>query len=117
MAGSCGKWHYADERFYQALCQSLALKQGLLVEIFQCPMALWLHHRRDLSGWKKAEVSGNAASSNGVLKNEPAAIFHTTRGSQFNSEDFFDVLRNHGIRVSMNGKNRWADRLYPVSCR
>jgi len=34
------------------------------------------------------------------------AIFNTDPGSQFTSDAFVDVLETHGIRISMDGKNR-----------
>jgi putative transposase len=39
-------------------------------------------------------------------------IFNTDQGSQFTSTDFTDVLRNNGIRISMDGKGRWIDNVF-----
>ncbi len=39
-------------------------------------------------------------------------IFNTDQGSQFTSEAFTDVLRSHGISVSMDGKGRWMDNVF-----
>ena len=39
-------------------------------------------------------------------------IFNTDQGSQFTSADFTDVLRNHGIRISMDGKVCWRDNVF-----
>ena len=36
-------------------------------------------------------------------------IFNTDQGSQFTSEDFTGVLKENGIRISMDGKGRWID--------
>lgn len=38
-------------------------------------------------------------------------IFNTDQGSQFTSFVFTDVLKANGIRISMDGKDRWMDRL------
>ena len=38
-------------------------------------------------------------------------IFNTDQGSQFTSEDFTDVLKKHGIQISMDGKRRWVDNV------
>lgn len=39
-------------------------------------------------------------------------IFNTDQGSQFTSETFTNVLRNNGIRISMDGKGRWLDNVF-----
>lgn len=36
-------------------------------------------------------------------------IFNTDQGSQFTSEDFTGVLKEHGIKISMDGKGRALD--------
>jgi putative transposase len=40
------------------------------------------------------------------------AIFNTDQGSQFTSEAFTGVLREHDIRISMDGKGRWVDNVF-----
>jgi len=39
-------------------------------------------------------------------------IFNTDQGSQFTSEDFTSVLKNHDIQISMDGKGRWVDNVF-----
>ena len=39
-------------------------------------------------------------------------IFNTDQGSQFTSEAFTDVLKSHGIDISMDGKGRWVDNVF-----
>ena len=39
-------------------------------------------------------------------------IFNTDQGSQFTSEAFTSVLKNHEIRISMDGKGRWVDNVF-----
>ena len=43
---------------------------------------------------------------------EEPAIFNTDQGSQFTSEAFVTVLESHGIRISMDGKNRALDNIF-----
>jgi putative transposase len=40
------------------------------------------------------------------------AIFNTDQGSQFASDAFVDALESHGIRISMDGKNRALDNIF-----
>jgi putative transposase len=39
-------------------------------------------------------------------------IMNTDQGSQFTATDFIDVLREHGIRISMDGKGCWRDNVF-----
>ena len=37
---------------------------------------------------------------------------HSDQGCQFTSEAFADALRDHGIKISMDGKGRWVDNVF-----
>ena len=39
-------------------------------------------------------------------------IFNTDQGSQFTSTDFVTLLRDNGIRISMDGKGCWRDNVF-----
>lgn len=39
-------------------------------------------------------------------------IFNTDQGAQFTSEAFTDVLKAHGVAISMDGKGRWVDNVF-----
>jgi len=39
-------------------------------------------------------------------------IFNTDQGSQFTDQDFTDVLKEHGIEISMDGRGRWRDNVF-----
>ena len=39
-------------------------------------------------------------------------IFNTDQGSQFTSTEFTGVLKEHGIRISMDGKGCWRDNVF-----
>lgn len=39
-------------------------------------------------------------------------IFNTDQGAQFTSDAFTGVLKEHGIRISMDGKGRWVDNVF-----
>ena len=42
----------------------------------------------------------------------PPEIFNTDQGSQFTGIDFTEVLKEAGIRISMDGKGRWMDNIF-----
>ena len=39
-------------------------------------------------------------------------IFNTDQGSQFTSFSFTNALKDHGIKISMDGKGRWMDNVF-----
>ncbi len=39
-------------------------------------------------------------------------IFNTDQGGQFTSGDFTRVLKNAGVRISMDGRRRWMDNVF-----
>ena len=39
-------------------------------------------------------------------------IFNTDQGSQFTSEGFTQVLKNHDVKISMDSKGRWVDNVF-----
>lgn len=39
-------------------------------------------------------------------------IFNTDQGSQFTSASFTNVLKDHKIKISMDGKGRWMDNVF-----
>jgi putative transposase len=41
-----------------------------------------------------------------------AIIFNTDQGSQFTSEEWTKQLKNHDMRISMDGKGRWMDNIF-----
>jgi putative transposase len=38
-------------------------------------------------------------------------IFNTDQGSQFTSKDFTETLKEHGVRISMDGRGRYQDNI------
>jgi len=42
----------------------------------------------------------------------PPGILNTDQGSQFTSTAFVDVVQQHGIQLSMDGKGAWRDNLF-----
>jgi putative transposase len=39
-------------------------------------------------------------------------IMNTDQGSQFTSAEFTDVLKDHGIAISMDGRGQWRDNVF-----
>jgi putative transposase len=47
-----------------------------------------------------------------IMKYETPDIFNTDQGSQFTSDAFIKILKNHDIDISMDGKGRWLDNVF-----
>jgi len=73
------------------------------------------HSRRVLS-WRLSNTMDVPfcidALEEAIQTHGPPEIFNTDQGSQFTSEQFTDVLKQHGIRISMDGKGRWVDNVF-----
>ena len=39
-------------------------------------------------------------------------VFNTDQGSQFTSLEFTQVLQEHGVKISMDGKGRYTDNIF-----
>jgi putative transposase len=73
------------------------------------------YSRRVLS-WRISnmlEISFCIEALNEAVENYGAPeIFNTDQGSQFASEEFTGVLKQHDIQISMDGKGRWVDNAF-----
>ncbi|GIK20583.1 MAG: transposase [Planctomycetota bacterium] len=47
-----------------------------------------------------------------IARNGVPEIMNTDQGSQFTAKDFIDVLREHRIGISMDGKGCWRDNVF-----
>jgi putative transposase len=47
-----------------------------------------------------------------LSKHGKPEIFNTDQGSQFTSEAFTGVLKDHGVAISMDGKGSWRDNVF-----
>jgi putative transposase len=47
-----------------------------------------------------------------ALRQGHPEIFNTDQGSQFTSKEFTGLLKSRGVRISMDGKGRYADNLF-----
>ena len=52
------------------------------------------------------------ALNEAIKKYGSPEIFNTDQGSQFTSQEFTGVLKEHGIKISMDGKGRFMDNIF-----
>ena len=72
-------------------------------------------HSRYVAAWRLSNTLDVdfcvEALQEGLGRGRPG-IFNTDQGSQFTSREFTQVLRDHGVRISMDGKGRYADNIF-----
>jgi len=118
-----GKGH----KIYPYLLRDLAIErpnQVWATDISYIPMAkgfMYLvaimdwHSRRVLS-WRVSNTLDTdfciEALEEALRRFGAPDIFNTDQGSQFTSEAFTGVLKDHGIDISMDGKGRWVDNVF-----
>lgn len=73
------------------------------------------HSRRVLS-WRLSNTMTAdfcaEALEEAIMRFGAPEIFNTDQGSQFTSEVFVNVLKDAGVRISMDGKGRWVDNVF-----
>jgi len=118
-----GKGH----KIYPYLLKGMAITRANQVwasDICYIPMArgfMYLvaimdwHSRRVLS-WRVSNTLDTGfcieALEEALRRFGTPAIVNTDQGSQFTSEAFTGVLKDHGIEISMDGKGRWVDNVF-----
>lgn len=82
--------------------------------VYLCAVIDW-YSRRVLS-WRLSNTLDTRfcidALEEALERHGPPDIFNTDQGSQFTSDDFTQVLKDNGIRISMDGKGRWVDNVF-----
>ena len=72
-------------------------------------------YSRKVLSWKLSNTLESdfcvAALEEALGKYGRPEIFNTDQGSQFTSLDFTQVLKDAGVRISMDGKGRWMDNI------
>jgi len=66
-------------------------------------------------GWDVSTSLSTASSLralHGALKHATPEIINSDQGCQFTSEEWIKALTDNGIKISMDGKGRWADNVY-----
>ena len=72
-------------------------------------------HSRFIVGWALADTLEAthvvAAVKDAICTYGTPGIINSDQGSQFTSDEYIQLLADHGIRQSMDGKARWVDNV------
>jgi len=72
-------------------------------------------HSRYVLSWKLSntlDVGFCIEALEEALRKGKPEIFNTDQGAQFTSEAFSGILKQHGVKISMNGKGSYNDNLF-----
>ena len=102
------------DRVNQVWCTDLTyipMRKGFLYLV-----AVMDWHSRKVLSWRLSNSLDTApcieALEEALATHGTPDIFNTDQGCQFTSESFTDVLKAHGIQISMDGKGRWMDNVF-----
>lgn len=73
-------------------------------------------HSRKVLSWRVSNTMDSSfcldALEEAIARYGTPEIFNTDQGSQFTSEAFTGKLKEHNIRISMDGKGSWRDNVF-----
>lgn len=89
----------------------IPMKKGFLYLV-----AVMDWHSRKVLSWRLSNTMDTefcvVALEEAIDRYGTPDIFNTDQGSQFTSHAFTQVLKDHDIRISMDGKGRWMDNVF-----
>jgi putative transposase len=118
---------HAAHRIYPYLLRNLAIERPNHVwamDITYVPMARGFVYLAAVLDWAsrrvlawRLSISMDAnfcveALQEAIARYGTPEIFNTDQGSQFTSLDFTEMLKAHGIQISMDGKGCWRDNVF-----
>jgi putative transposase len=116
-----------EHRVYPYLLKNLAIERANHVwatDITYVPMAKGFLYLVAVMDWASRRVlawrTSNTLTTDfcvealkeALARHGTPEIFNTDQGSQFTSDDFTAVLKDAGVRISMDGKGRWVDNVF-----
>jgi putative transposase len=118
---------HAAHRIYPYLLRSLTIERPNHVwamDITYVPMARGFVYLAVVMDWASRRVLAWRVSismstdfciealQEAITRYGTPEIFNTDQGSQFTSLEFTEVLKTHGIAISMDGKGCWRDNVF-----
>ena len=118
---------HPEHRRYPYLLRELSItrpNQVWCADITYIPMrrgflylvAIMDWHSRKVLSWRLSNTMDVdfcvSALEEALAKYGKPDIFNTDQGSQFTSFAFTNILRENGIRISMDGRGRWLDNVF-----
>lgn len=118
---------HPEHKIYPYLLRNLEISRANQVwaaDITYLPMAKGFCYLVAVMDWASRKVLAwrlsntldasfcTEALEEAIMKFGKPEIFNTDQGSQFTSDDFIRILKDHGIDISMDGKGQWCDNVF-----
>ena len=118
---------FRDHKVYPYLLRNLTIdhpNQVWCADITYIPLAkgfgylvaIMDWYSRKVLSWRLSNTLDHLfcvdALNEALVKYGKPEIFNTDQGAQFTSEAFTGVLKQHDIKISMDGKGRWIDNRF-----
>jgi putative transposase len=118
---------HPDHKIYPYLLRGIEISHANHVwaaDITYLPMARGFCYLVAIMDWASRRVMAwrlsntldtsfcREALKEAIMKYGIPEIFNSDQGSQFTSEAFTDILKNHNIDISMDGRGRWMDNVF-----
>ena len=118
---------HPENRVYPYLLRGLAVSrpdQVWCADVTYIPMrrgflylvAIMDWYSRRVLSWRLSNTlepfSCCEALEEALNRYDPPEIFNTDQGSQFTSAEFTGLLKEAGVRISMDGRGRWMDNIF-----
>ena len=118
---------HPQHKIYPYLLRGMDITSGNQVwtaDITYLPMARGFCYLMAVMDWASRKVLAwrlsntldssfcTEALEEAIMKYGTPDVFNTDQGSQFTSDAFTGILKNHSIDISMDGKGRWLDNVF-----
>ena len=118
---------HPDHKIYPYLLRHLPITESNQVwamDITYIPMARGFVYLTCVMDWYSRKVLSSrisitmdvefcvAAVNEAIAKYGSPQVMNTDQGSQFTSQAFIQLLKNHHIQISMDGKGAWRDNVF-----
>ncbi len=98
-------------QFWCADITYIPMKRGFLYLV-----AVMDWYRRTVLSWRLSNTMDSsfcfAALEDAISRYGIPDLFNTDQGSQFTSYEFTTVLKEAGVKISMDGRGRWMDNVF-----
>ena len=68
-------------------------------------------HSRFVVAWRLSNTLESGFCAEALARGKPE-VFNTDQGNQFTCGEFTGILQDQGVRISMDGKGRYADNIF-----
>jgi putative transposase len=107
---------HPGHKIYPYLLRGLDITYLPMAKGFAYLTVIFDWYSRKVLSWRVSNTMDNSfcleALEGAIARYDTPEIFNTDQGSQFTSDAFTGKLKEHNIRISMDGKGSWRDNVF-----